>query len=253
MSGLALLLVVQFRLVETVDSPWTDLIRSRTAHWQTETEQLAQNFAPVRPPEVVSIAIRTGGARDAFTIDAQTIAFDVSRLQALYGDATLPENRERIDRFFRHEYVHLLQKAWLKEHPYPADTPLRVALLGIWTEGLGNYYSLSPRWRGRESEAARRTLERLEPRFVARLAALACGSRDSARLLADLSEGRFEEKWGALPAALWLEAEGSPDAIRAFIVAGPAGVWSFAETHLPADSRAILREARAAAALCAQP
>ena len=52
--------------------------------------------------------------------------------------------------------------------------------------------------------SVRSALERLEPRFVARLAALACGSPDAETLIADLSEGRFEEKWGALPAALWL-------------------------------------------------
>ncbi len=238
-------LSVLLMLTISPEQGWTELIQSRMADWKTQAAPLTVSFAPIEPPEF-QIVLRTGGNRDAFTLDERTIAFDVSKLHALYGDATLPENRDRIDRFFRHEYVHLLQKAWLKKHPYPADTPLRAALLAIWTEGLGNYYSLSPRWHG-ESKVARDTLARLGPRFVARLAALACASDE--KLIADLSEGPFEEKWGALPAALWLRSE----SIEAFVNAGPDGVWELAGKHLPADLRAALHEARGAAALCESP
>jgi hypothetical protein len=238
------------------EQKWADLLRSRTPQWEKEIDGLALNFAPVQVPGIASIVIGNRGGQDAFTHDPTTIGFDLSRLQAVYGDAVSDknpaENSDRIDRFFRHEYTHLLQKAWLAKHPYRSDTPVRVALLGIWTEGLGNYYSLSQKWRsvdGKPSDLAAETLDRLAPRFVARLSALACGSSDAETLLADLSEGRFEDKWGALPAALWLENEGT---LRAFVVAGPDGIWTFAERHLPEPLRATLREAQSAASLCGQ-
>jgi len=236
---------------ETTDAQraWAALIRSRAAQWESEIPKLATYYASVDGPAVATIVIGNGGGQDAFTHDPTTIGFDVARLHAEYGDATAPENTDRIDRFFRHEYTHLLQKAWLREHPYDENTPLRAALAGVWKEGLGNYYSLSEKWRGASSETAAKARAELEPRFVVRLAALACASSEEARALtADLSMGRFDQKWGALPVALWLEAE--PDAIRELVLAGPDGIWTLAEQHLPDGSRAILREARAATALC---
>lgn len=244
---------VWLRMIGTSSSPtdasraWATLIRSRVPQWDSEIPAISAPYAPVAGPEVATIVIGHGGGEDAFTHDATTIAFDAVRLQKEYGDATLPENEARIDRFFRHEYTHLLQKAWLAKHPYEANTPLRAALLGIWTEGLGNYHSLSPRWRS--PELVSKTLAELEPRFVARLAALACASPAHAdALMADLSMGRFDQKWGALPAALWLDA----DSLRAFVLAGPDGVWELAERNLSDESRAVLRETRKAEELCAK-
>jgi len=230
---------------------WLTLIRARAPRWEMEIAKLATNYAPAAVGAVTIVA-GNGGGQDAFTHDATTIGFDIARLHAEYGDATSAENTARIDRFFRHEYTHLLQKAWLREHPYEAITPLDAALLGIWSEGLGNYESLSERWLG-SSETARRTLGELEPRFVTRLAALACTSDEMANALtADLSMGHFDRKWGALPVALWLEREAreSPDAIRELVLAGPNGIWNLAERHLDERSRAMLREVQAAAALC---
>lgn len=225
---------------------WAALIRSRVTRWESEIPKLAETYAPVAPPDTATIVVGNGGGQDAFTHDATTIGFDLARLHAEYGDATTAENAARIDRFFRHEYTHLLQKAWLREHPYDASTPLRAALLGIWTEGLGNYHSLSEKWRG-GSETAARARGELEPRFVARLAALGCASNGDA-LTADLSMGRFERKWGALPVALWLAAD--EKAVRELVLAGPDGIWTLADRNLPDGSRSVLREARAAAALC---
>lgn len=225
---------------------WAALIRSRATHWESEIPKLAETYAPAAAPELATIVIGNGGGQDAFTHDAVTIGFDTARLHAEYGDAATAENAARIDRFFRHEYTHLLQKAWLREHPYDASTPLRAALLGVWTEGLGNYHSLSEKWRG---EAAAKARAELEPRFVARLAALACASdEDADALMADLSMGRFDRKWGALPVALWLAAD--EKAIRELVLTGPDGIWALADENLPDGSRSVLREARAAAALC---
>ena len=240
------------------ESAWAALIRSRVAAWEETIPSLAALFEPVAPPGEVLIVLGNRGADDAFTHDAVTIGFDLSALQANYGDAVRTENAERVDRFFRHEFVHVMQKPWVKTHPWVTDTPLQAAIADIWSEGLGNYYSLSARWlgkNGRRSDAAQKTLSVLEPRFVARLSALACASRQNAEpLLADLSSGAFDQKWGALPAALWLEAEdGEPNvALRRFIVAGPAGVWDLADRHLPDALRLVLVEAQRADSTCAR-
>jgi hypothetical protein len=247
------------KILTASEREWTRLIQSRTAQWQSEIPSLARNFRGIDAPAEVRIVVGNRDGEDAFTHDATTIGFDVSRLASLYGDATLPENADRMDRFFRHEYVHLLQKAWLIANPYTADTPLRAALLAIWKEGLGNYYSLSDRWRtpaGEPSATARQTLSELEPRFVARLAALACAPPSSAgKLTADLSMGAFDRKWGALPVALWLDNEvrRTDEALRQFVSAGPDGIWTLAERHLREDAPAVLREIRATAALCHSP
>lgn len=235
---------------------WAELIRSRVPAWKRAVPPLAAIFRPIPPPADVLIVLGNRGASDAFTHDPRTIGFDLAALQANYGDGDQPGHTERIDRFFRHEFVHLLQKAWLMAHPWPTDTPLRTALWDIWAEGLGNYQSLSARWlstEGRRSETASRALAELEPRLVARLSALACATADgAAALMADLSMGRFDRKWGALTAALWLEAEqvSAEDALRDLVVAGPGGVWDLADRHLPDGLRAVLREARVADSLC---
>ena len=74
---------------------------------------------------------------------------------------------------------------------------------------------MSEPWRsvdGAPSPKAEEALASLEPRFVARLAALACaGQGDAPALMAELSEGKFDRKWGGLTAALWIDRETSRD------------------------------------------
>jgi hypothetical protein len=116
---------------------------------------------------------------------------------------------------------------------------------------------MSERWRmreGKHSPAAAAALARLEPVLVVRLAALGCASAQEARALtAELSFAPFERKWGALPAALWLEADAarSPSAQREFVMEGPDAVWRLADRSLPPRLGAALREARASS--CATP
>jgi hypothetical protein len=231
---------------------WSAMIELHSKQWPAEVAAVAAIFEPAGLPESILVVLGNRGGEDAFTHDATTMAFDLSALQRVYGAAGDAENALRIDRFFRHELTHLLQKRWLALHPWPASSPLRVALLDIWTEGLGNVYSLSERWRpigGMPAAATTSALAKLEPLFVARLSALACA--DSARgaaLLAGLSNGPFEQKWGALPAALWLadEARSNEGALRDFVRAGPDGVWDLARRHLTnprADSLAAARRA----------
>jgi hypothetical protein len=235
---------------------WRDLIRERAKRWEPEIPALALLFDPVSAPARATIVLGNRGGEDAFTHDSVTIGFDLAALQANYGDAGQPVNQDRIDRFFRHEYTHLMQKAWLVTHLWAPSTPFDAALLDIWLEGLGNYYSLSERWKtvnGAPSESAARALAVLVPRLVERMSALACTTREEGEvLMADLSMGRFDRKWGALPVALWLERDQSesPDALRRFVLAGPAGVWTLIERHVAQDQTARLRAAREKAVNC---
>ena len=247
------------RPLQPSELAWAELIRSRIGRWEDEIPALARLFEPVAAPDRALIVLGNRGGEDAFTHDSVTIGFDLAALQRVYGDAAAAENPARIDRLFRHEYVHLLQKAWLGARPYPMDTPLAAAVAEIWAEGLGTYYSMSDRWRlreGRPSPAAAEALERLEPRFAERLAALACAEPEAARALtADLSYGAFDRKWGALPGALWLEAEASRSgaALRSFVLEGPDAVWALAARHLPGRLGDIVAAARAAGARCEGP
>lgn len=245
------------RTLAPAESGWERLIRSRLVAWSAAVSEVAAPYAPSRAPDSITIVLGNRAASDAFTHDECTIGFDLSALVREYGNADSGEDPERIDRLFRHEVAHVMQKAWLSTRPYRPDTPLRRALLEIWKEGLGNHHSLSSRWRpgvAGDSPATTSALAALEPRFVARLAALACATDADAALglTADLSWGRFDQKWGALTVALWLDRErqGDPAAIRDFIRAGPDGVWPLAERQLPPPLAAVLREVRQSAALC---
>jgi hypothetical protein len=245
----------KFREIESLGKPytaaesaWVRLVRSRRAQWENEVLRLTVPFRPVAAPEA-RIVIGNRGGEDAFTHDPHTIGFDVERLHALYGDANSDKNAALIDHLFRHEYTHLLQKAWVRDHPLRTDTPLDAAIAEMWLEGMGNYYSLSDAWKpvnDNPSPKVREALRVLEPRFLTRLAALACSSSDNAHALSrDLSSGPFDRKWGALPVAIWLDAESfNPDFLRHFIVAGEEGVWDLASRHLTPALKPQLEEVR---------
>lgn len=244
------------RPLDEKERAWAELIRSRAAEWPARLPPLVELFAPVHPPAAIRVVLGNRGAEDGFTHDPVTIGFDLSKLASLYGEAGSAENRDRIDRLFVHEYVHLLQKAWLPAHAQPQGTPFEWAEIETWTEGLGNFYSMSDRWRasaGAPSADARAALERLEPLFVERMEALACATpEEAARLTADLSNGPFARKWGALTAALWLEQETSldPRAARDFVQAGAAGIRELARRHLSPERFARLERARAKSRAC---
>jgi len=235
---------------------WSELVASRVGVWLERMPTLVALFDPVEPPASVRLVLGNRGGEDAFTHDPTTVGFDLSRLAEIYGDARSDENRERIDRLFLHEYVHILQKAWLPDHPQPDATPFERAELDIWKEAPGNYVSMSGRWRSREgspSDSARAALDRLEPRFVSRMEALACSTPDEERrLTADLASGPFAEKWGALTAALWLEQEAhaDPGALRRFVQVGTGGVVELACRHLAPERCARLARAAERARRC---
>lgn len=228
------------------EAAWADLIRRNAAIWPGMIDSLRIAFRMITPPDTVTILIGNQGGEDAFMFEDKTICFDVNRLGRVYGSATEAANRERIDRFFAHEFTHVLHKAWRRDNPISLETPLDIALWECLTEGLGNYRSLSAKWlkgRGKLSEHAEAVLGRLQPAFVQRIAALRdAGEADAEALLEGLSMGPFEQKWGALTVALWLaqEAKGDEANLQSWVDAGPAGVLLLAEKYLPDELKSAL-------------
>lgn len=236
----------QIQILKSVRRPftaeeagWQELIASRLDKWQQMTPGLLQPFGEIRPPALVGVLIGNVGASDAFIADPTVIAFDLSQLLKAYKAASLPVNADRIDRIFAHEYTHVLHKIWRRERGLELESPLEVALWACLTEGVGNLRSLSARWRnsdGSLSEHSEMVLDRLTPVFVSRLKAIESATADEAEeLMQGLSMAPFEEKWGALPVALWLAAETASDEneLSIWIERGPWGVIELANRHLP--------------------
>ena len=248
--------VARIRRTSTADDEaWARLIESESRSWPAAADSLRLVFNLVSLPEV-RIVLGNRGAEDAFTHDSTTMGMDLAALQRVYGDAAQDINRDRVNRFFRHEYVHTLQKRWLARHPFGRRSFLDDAVFDAWAEGLGNYYSLSRDWRpagGTPSPATATTLAELEPILVERFTSLACAdSAAAARLLRGLSSGPFTKKWGALPVALWLLADQAVDsgALHRFATGGPPAFWDLAERHVSGPRADSLREARRRGAAC---
>jgi hypothetical protein len=237
------------------EQAWKQLVVSRAAGWQSSIRTVAAAFDSIA---IDSVVVVTGdrGAEDAFAHDSVTIGFDLAALSRAYGDAGAAVNPERLDRIFRHEFSHVLQKRIAAWRDFVAASPLDEAILHEWTEGLGNYFSLSADWlptaRG-HTAAGQAALVELTPEFVSRMSALACARGAAAdSLMKGLSSGPFAKKWGALPVALWLATEmrSNPMALRNFTRGGPSRVWSLADRNLPPDLALRLREARQRSASC---
>jgi hypothetical protein len=237
------------------EQAWRQLVASRAAGWQASIRTVAAAFDAIA---IDSVVVVTGdrGAEDAFPHDSVTIGFDLAALSGAYGDAGAAVNPERLDRIFRHEFSHVLQKRTAAWRNFVPASSLDEAILREWTEGLGNYFSLSPDWlptpRG-HTATGQAALGELTPVFVSRMSALACARGAMAdSLMKGLSSGPFAKKWGALPVALWLakEFQRNPAALRDFTRGGPAAVWSLADRNLPPDLALRLREARQRSASC---
>lgn len=225
---------------------WADLILSRLPAWQRQSSELAWPFGDIRVPSSLSILVGNVGASDAFVADDDTIAFDVRRLQEVYGDANKSANLDRINRFFDHELTHVLHRTWQRENGLQPESPLEEALWACLKEGLGHFRSFSSRWLlpdGSLTEHAEQALNRLAPIFVERMTALDTATPEEAEeLTRNLSMGPFGEKWGALTIGLWLaqEAQRDPRSLAYWVEQGPWGVIELATRYLPAELAARL-------------
>ena len=212
------------------ESLWAELIKGKATTWPALIDSLCIPFEAIAPPDTIVILLGSLGGADAFTHSYATICFDLNQLQNQYGTASASVNSNRIDRFFAHEFTHLLHKAWRREKGLEFKSPFDYALWECLTEGLGNYRSLTDKWllqSGKLTTYAQAVLERLQAMFVERILALQHASeKEAAALLEGLSSGAFERKWGALTVALWLaqEAKGDDRHLRKWVEAGPSGV-----------------------------
>ncbi len=218
---------------------WAGLIKRKAPTWSAMIDSLKIPFEAITPPDTISILLGNLGGGDAFVYSYSTICFDLNELNRYYGAASTMANSSRIDRFFAHEFTHVLHKAWRKKNNLEFDSLFEFALWECLTEGLGNYRSLSDKWLlqgGELTKHAQEVLNRLQPVFVERISALAHATeKEAAALMKGLSSGAFDQKWGALTVALWLaqEAKGDDHNLRKWVEAGPSGVLTLAQKYLP--------------------
>lgn len=234
----------------TEEGLWANLIRKRIEVWTSSIDSLGIPFRGIQSPNTVTILLGNQGGEDAFVYADSIICFDLRRLYKVYGSANHLDNVNRIDRFFAHEYTHVLHKAWRKRNSIVLDTPLDHALWECLTEGIGNYRSLSEKWvtsNGELSEHADSVLRRLQVVFVERIVALDHATFEEARpLMKGLSMGRFDQKWGALTVALWLaqEVKGDESNLQEWVDAGPMGILLLANKYLPEELRRQLPKSK---------
>lgn len=220
------------------EEAWLALVRARRPSWEERMPELCLPFEDLHAPTHVALVVGHEHGEDGFGLGEDVIYFDLAALARDYGAASEPANPARLDRFFAHEFTHVLHWRWERTHPQAVATPLERALWAMAREGLGNLRSLSEAWVGPVGELtplARETLAELEPVLVERLAALArATAREEPALAAGLSWGPFRKKWGALPVALWLaeESRGDDRALRPFVSSGASGVLALARRHL---------------------
>ncbi|MDZ7265748.1 MAG: hypothetical protein ONB48_00245 [candidate division KSB1 bacterium] len=223
------------------EADWANLIHRRAVAWPAMIDSLRIPFVNLPPPGTIAILLGNRGGEDAFLFADSIICFDLHKLQRQYGPATAAANHDKIDRLFAHEFTHVLHKAWRRQKGLILQSPFEAALWECLTEGLGNYRSLSSKWLSAGGELtphAQEVLARLQPILVERLAALAqARPEESGALMKGLSSGPFDQKWGALPVALWLaqEARGDERNLRQWVEAGPPGVLQLAQKYLPAS------------------
>lgn len=231
------------RTLSTDAQSWEATIRSRMPLWSDLIDSFRVPFPQTTPPETVTVLLGHLGGNDAFVFAPSTICFDLERLVLEYGNGSTTQNADRIDRFFAHEFTHIIHKAWAKDHRPSLRTPLDRALWECLTEGLGHYRSLTAKWVDRDgslTEHAKGVLHSLAPIFAERMYALDRATEvDVGPLLQGLSEGRFDRKWGALPVALWLaqETHRNDRELRRWVDAGPEGVLVLAMKYLPEELR----------------
>ena len=226
---------------------WEKLIAAKASRWNSFKDSLQQPFGKLPISDTIYVMLGFLGSDDGFTFGLQTVCLDLTALQSAYGDAQIPENFERIDRIFSHEYTHLLHKLWAKKSGYVPRTYKDSIWWECLYEGIGMYRSLNPKWLPVENELpvlTKNTLEKLIPIFVDRFIRIETAANLSAEekedLHTNLSRGMVNQKWGAFPVAIWLalEADENPDNLAKWIAKGPSIIRELAIRWLPEPEKA---------------
>jgi hypothetical protein len=238
------------RPMTSTEKSWLQLMQSKAVHWNTLRDSLNVPFEGITLKDTIYVLAGYMGEDDGFTYQDQTVCFDLTAFQQNYDSAILPENGDRIDRIFAHEYTHLLHKSWAKKKNLVLKNFKDSILWECLYEGIGMYRSLSKKWMLQNDTLPRITreaLEKLYPVFVDRLIQVHAlqnpTASQKAALNKNLSRGNTDKKWGAFPMAMWLmqEAKGNDKNLVPWINGGPESVITLALTHLPAEHRIKLQ------------
>lgn len=234
--------------VSPAASEWDDILEHAIVPAEKRAKELVAifNVTPIH----ATIVAGNRGSSDAFAWLPNNIGINVQAFAKTYG---IPDDGaiDKMTRILMHEYVHLLTYAYYPDHRERRKTPIDRALWTMFFEGMGDYISLSSRWLrgedGVEPEVARTTLARLEPKLVARLEKLLRADDETeAELRRGISMGRFDEKWGSLPVALWLRSEaalcGETATLRAFLGLERTGVLMLAHRHAAEHLQSRIRK-----------
>lgn len=226
---------------------WLDVLREALPAIRMRGAELAVLFDVPAIDAVVAVGNR--GSNDGFGWVDRHVGINVEAFHETYG-APDEQATDRMTRIVTHEYLHLLTYAFYPDHLERRTTPLDRALWTMFFEGIGDYVSISSRWRptedGSYSPVTAEALARLEPVFVDRLEALATADTEvEAELRSGISMGKFDEKWGSLPVALWLHSEvkreGEREVLRSFLRLERHGVLPLALRHAAPGLRDRLR------------
>lgn len=229
------------RPVSDDELAWKALIVSKKDHWDQMKDSLKIPFEGIHPNDTTYVLVGYQGHDDAFTYGDRTICFDLTALHRSYGHAKDSINSERMDRLFAHEYTHLLSKSWVAANGLQLKNYRDSIFWECMYEGFGMYRSMSEKWfpKGDSlSPASSRAFEGLYPKFVDRIIAI-----DSSPDLSDslksalhknLSRGSMDQKWGALPVAVWLamEAKGDDKKLSKWVNMGPEALIPLAKKYL---------------------
>jgi len=226
---------------------WLEVLEAALPRVAAQASELAAPFG-IEPFDAV-VAAGNRCSSDGFGWVPDHIGINLEAFHRSYG-APGEGAVERMRRIVAHEYVHLLTYACYPDHHEHRDTPWNRALWTMFFEGIGDYFSVSARWlpdeRGDPSPVAAETLRRLEPILVERLEAFVDATPEvEEELRRGISMGRFDEKWGSLPVALWLHAEararGEAETLAWMVRVGPDGVLPLALRHAAPEHRPRLR------------
>jgi hypothetical protein len=222
---------------------WLQVLANALSKIESRAGELARLF-DVQPINAVIVAGNRGSS-DGFGWEPDHIGINLQAFADTYG---LPGDAatDRMVRIVSHEYLHLLSYSFYPGHRQLRDTPIDRALWTIFFEGIGDYVSLSSRWmpadNGAYADIAAERLGVLEPILFERLEKLVTADETrEAELRSGISMGRFEEKWGSLPFALWLHREvrlcGEPGTLQAALRLERDGVLLMASRHAGSEYR----------------
>lgn len=226
----------------TVDElDWKKLFESKALRWNAFRDSLADPFPGIKLTDTIYILTGFAGVDDGFTFEHNNVCLDLTAFVNNYGKASLPENDNRADRIFSHEYTHLLHKAWAKKTKLEVKTFRDSVLWECLYEGIGMYRSLSEKWKpvnGVLPQATQDVLKELIPQFVKNIAMVESNrsltETEKEAIVRNLSRGPVNKKWGAFAVGIWLmlEANGNDKNLAQWINRGPEGIPALAKKRL---------------------